>query len=128
MFGLSALTGFILSLLSQISRPTNRQYGLRFSGRTFQIIPCQSKIINGKTTIIEDKPLVNSWVSTIQSVFSLDATETAFIPSPDHDYWQVVIQAKKTHTLPWKLSKSESEWIVQEINNWRDRAYQGQND
>jgi serine/threonine protein kinase len=128
IFGLSGLTGGILSLLLPMLRPAARRYGLRFSGRTFAIVPYRSITIQGTAQAIEDKPLVNDLVSTIQSVFSLDAMATTATPSPDHDYWQVVIQAKETHTLPWKLSKSESEWVVQEINNWRDRHHQSHND
>jgi hypothetical protein len=70
------------------------------------------------------KPLVFDLISTIQGVSAQDAMSIAAQPSPADDYWQVVIQAKETHILPWKLPKSECLWLVQEIQDWLDRQQQ----
>jgi serine/threonine protein kinase len=118
-----AFNASVMSLILAASQPAARRYGLRFSRRSFKIIPYRPTTIQGTVQAIEDKPLVTDLVSTIQSVFSVDVMASTAVPMPDHDYWQVVIQAKETHTLPWKLSKSESEWIIQEINDWLDRRY-----
>jgi serine/threonine protein kinase len=121
MLGLALGTCLISPIL--LIRQNTKPVALRFSGRIFEILRHKTRAqLSSRRT----KALVISHIDQIQSVVAQDMMLNAIEPRRSLDYWQVVIQtSQETYRLPWKLSQEECHWLVQEIQNWLDRYYQG---